>query len=1014
MRRPRSRLFRRPAQFLIALVILIAGLPLAQPAPRPNVASGNYLIVFAAALDIDLLSIERGGIYIMRPDGSGLRQLTRFQTISYDYEDHGLNLPDDHPAFSPDGKRIVFTSNRADPSNWEIYVMDVNGSNPQRLTNSPGLDTEPVFSPDGSLIVFCSERGGNLDIWVMNADGTGLRQLTATPEEEIEPAWSPDGTQIAFTRLLGSNEKDVYIMNVDGSNVRRLTSAPGEDHDATFSPDGTQLVITSERDGTPPFGDVFKIRVSDGASLGNLTSGLEYGGGDPAWSPDGTQVAFFRSPTSVLVSTQMWVMNADGTNYTLLKEDDLGLINVHPNWGIAADSDVDGRPDYLENDNTSFTQRDLPSPSSAGGDQAGDQLGVAVASADLTHDGLPEMIVGIPGEDVDGLSNAGRVAYLLGSPLGPWFVPAIAAAFPLSLDAEQAGGTIQANGRMGQTLASCDFNGDGFTDIAIGAPGQNRVFISTGIDAAWQARSGTGHFGAALAAGDFNRDGKCDLAIAAPQEFRITVTGSVAAGAVRVFFGTSSGLATAAGQVFDQGSLPVVSGAGLEEAGDLFGAALAAGDFNSDGAWDLAVGVPGEDWAGSTSISDGGLVYVLPGKTGLPLQLSQAIARDGRDLPSPYAGLQAGARFGETLAIGDFNQDTLRADELVVGIPRQNIGSIADAGLVAVFSGNAIIGGGLIAETATAFTSSDAGGGAALSSNRFGTSLAVGDFSGDSISDLAVSAPNQAVGSASQAGQVYIIFGAKAGGSTCQFCIDTGVAFSGGGLAPAAAQRITQAHVGAAVESGDRFGGSLLLPSGNTLAAGDLDGDGQDDLLIGTPEETVSGLDNSGLISLRYGVKVGAGELEPASGASLPGQPVTFTLTWEHPERWRELETLHLRLSGPNGIVFWARFDEASTTFSLLDPQSETFALNGQPGEATLLEIPTASLDLAGSTVTGSGPAGRGVTLSFRVIFKEPTSGFTYRVELMATDDRGNSQGFDDAGSWGVGPFVQYLPLAAR
>jgi Tol biopolymer transport system component len=998
----------------LALLLMLAPAAAQTPVVAPSATLGQ-LLVFTAALDVDFLDVERGGIFIMRPDGSNIRQLTSFQTINYNFEQHGLNLPDDHPAFSPDGKEIVFASSRDQHDNWDIYVMDITGGNLRRLTNIAGIDTEPVFSPDGTRIAFASERSGNLDIWIMDADdGGNLQRLTTSAQEDIEPAFSPDGSKIAFARVQGEGEKDVFVINTDGTGERQITNVPGEDHDPTFSPNGTLLVITSERAGTLPFGDVYKIRLSDGVSLGNLTSGLTFVVGDPALSPDGTQVAFFKSPLPVLSSTQMYVMNANGTNYFHIDED-LGIINVHPNWGIAADSDNDGKPDYLESRNISLSQGSLPGPDNTVGDSPGDNLGAASAFADLSHDGFPDLFAGIPGENAGGIADAGRVAMMYGSPAGPYFLPQAGSFFSMSFDAANTGGTRQANGRFGQTMASCDFNHDGYSDLAIGAPGQGRVFVSHGTQTNWKIFSGSTSFGAALAAGNFNGDSFCDLAIGAPQA-QVPLGGgaSTPGGQVLVFYGSSAGLVPGA-QIIDQNDLPAVAGAGGVESGDQFGYALAGGDLNSDGVSDLAVGVPGEDWTSPTSVSDGGLLCIIPGSTSAGLRPNQAISRDGRSLPTPYSALQGNSNFGSVLAIGDFNDDLLNTRDLAVGIPGQNIGATADAGLVAVYPGSFSTNSPLVAATASAFTSADAGGGTTLGTNRFGYSLAVGDFSGDGVDDLAASAPSQAVGSASEAGRIYLIYGSRASNpANCQLCVPSQFLLSGGGLVPAAAQQVTQTGVGVAPENGDRFGGGITRPFPYALAAADLDQDGQDDLAIGTPEEDVGSNSDSGLISLRYGVNVGTSVLTPTAGVSQPGQPVTFTLTWTHPEGWHDLETLHLRLRSDDGVVLWARFDEASNGLSLLDPASATFSLSGGPGSAQVLDTPLAALDLVRSSVVGSGPTGPSVSVTFGVRFKAPASGQVYRVELLATDDSGNSQGFEQAGTWGVGPFKVSVPIVVR
>ena len=172
----------------------------------------DFVLAFASGINVLPGGDERGGIFVMRPDGSQMRQITTFSTDNFEFSGDGLNLPDDHPSFSPDGKTIVFTSSRAagpsivSPNAFDIYTMDANGANVRRLTNNNALDVEPAFSPDGTKIAFSSTRdGGDHDLWVMNADGSNPVRLTDFGnDDETEPAWSHDGTRIAFTRETSS------------------------------------------------------------------------------------------------------------------------------------------------------------------------------------------------------------------------------------------------------------------------------------------------------------------------------------------------------------------------------------------------------------------------------------------------------------------------------------------------------------------------------------------------------------------------------------------------------------------------------------------------------------------------------------------------------------------------------------------------------------------------------------------------------------------------------------------
>jgi Tol biopolymer transport system component len=103
--------------------------------------------------------------------------------------------------------------------------MNADGSGQRSLTRNAADDHVHTggWSPDGRRIVFHSNRGGNRDIYVMNADGSGQRNLTSNPAADLFAAWSPDGTQIVFTRRVGLGNPEIYVMNADGSGQRNLT-----------------------------------------------------------------------------------------------------------------------------------------------------------------------------------------------------------------------------------------------------------------------------------------------------------------------------------------------------------------------------------------------------------------------------------------------------------------------------------------------------------------------------------------------------------------------------------------------------------------------------------------------------------------------------------------------------------------------------------------------------------------------------------------------------------------------
>lgn len=230
------------------------------------------------------------------------------------------------PTPSPDGGRIAFavsmevlgTGDRID----DLFAVDRDGRNMQRLTSAAGYDDSPAWSPAGGRIAYHHwETGGRSDIWVMNADGTNPVNLTADMHASgfrRAPAWSRDGTRIAFSQSEfgpDGTTASIWIMNADGTNKRRLTATlTGFDNAPTWSPDGIHLAFNRYY-GTD--GDITIIDSNTGATSRLALEGLQVGA---SWSPDGSLIAFTQSG-----SGNIYTVRPDGTH--------LRLRTVEPAWG---------------------------------------------------------------------------------------------------------------------------------------------------------------------------------------------------------------------------------------------------------------------------------------------------------------------------------------------------------------------------------------------------------------------------------------------------------------------------------------------------------------------------------------------------------------------------------------------------------------------------------------------------------------------------------------------------------
>jgi TolB protein len=229
----------------------------------------------------------------LSPDGrrvlySAFRQENVYEIYAYDLDDGSVDRLTNRsgiltaPEYSPDGQRITYTRGNPNTDRYQIMIMEKNGNNANNIPRVEGWD--PTWSPDGKHILFASDRNGPVQLFVVREDGKNLQQISNLPAMRGRSDWSPDG-QYIVTYSGEAWHRELYIMNADGPESRQLTTSGGNSQGPSFSPDGEWVAFTAYFD---KYNDIHGCEIyiirTDGTDLRRLTDN-NYCDYQPRWGP---------------------------------------------------------------------------------------------------------------------------------------------------------------------------------------------------------------------------------------------------------------------------------------------------------------------------------------------------------------------------------------------------------------------------------------------------------------------------------------------------------------------------------------------------------------------------------------------------------------------------------------------------------------------------------------------------------------------------------------------------------